>query len=169
MKARIRVPVEIPHAEASSASYATESAEGRLNEVVALSSSSPRFSNAAVTSSSAPRPEMSKALAAFARTVDPSPLLVFGLEFSSCFADPALTSPSLAVRLGMKRSAALCGTRIVVFPVRDLRAASFLALSFDGVWLVAGPVPVNVKSETPRSRCLGDCLAFAMFDFGDCW
>lgn len=133
-----------------------------------LSSSSPRFSNAAVTSASALRPEMSKALAAFASTVDPSPPLVLGLEFSSCFAEPALTKPSLALRLGMKRSAALCGMRMVVFPPLDRSAASFLALSFEGVWLVAGPVPVNVQSETPSSRCLGECLAFAMFDFGDC-
>jgi len=134
-----------------------------------LSSSRPRLSNAAVTSTSAPRPEMSKALAAFASTVDPSPPLVFGLEFSSCFAHPVLTKPSLAVRLGMKRSAVLCGMRMVVFPPLDRKAASFLVLSFDGVWLVAGPVPVSVQSETPRSRCLGECLAFAMFDFGDCW
>ena len=137
--------------------------------VVVLSSSRPRFSNAAVTSASAPRPEMSKALAAFASTVDPSPLLVFGLEFSSYLADPVLTKPSLAARLGMNRSAALCGMRMVVFPPRDRSAASFLTRSFDGVWLVAGPVPVRVHSETPSSRCLGECLAFAMFDFGDCW
>ena len=34
---------------------------------------------------------------------------------------------------------------------------------------MTGPVPVKVHSETPRSRCLGDCLLFAMFDLGDCW
>ena len=139
-----------------------------MYEVAELSSSRPRFSKAAVTSASAPRPEISKALAAFASTVDPSPLLVFGLEFSSCFAVPVLTKPSLAVRLGMKRSAALCGMRMVVFPPLDRSTASLLALSFDGEWLVAGPVPVSVHSDTPRSRCLGECLACAMFDLGDC-
>jgi len=29
------------------------------------------------------------------------------------------------------------------------------------------PVPVKVQSETPSSRCLGDFLALAMFDFGE--
>lgn len=29
-------------------------------------------------------------------------------------------------------------------------------------------MPVNVQSETPRSKCFGDCLPLAMFDLGDC-
>ena len=38
---------------------------------------------------------------------------------------------------------------------------------FDGVCPTVEPVPVNVQSETPSSRCLGVCFALAMFDFGE--
>jgi hypothetical protein len=69
--------------------------------------------------------------------------------------------------LGMKRSAALCGSLIVVFPGLDLNTVSFLDFSFEGVLDVAGPVPVNVHSDTPRSSCLGDCLPLAMLDLGE--
>ena len=34
--------------------------------------------------------------------------------------------------------------------------------------VVLGPVPTRVKSETPRSRCLGDFFDLAILDFGDC-
>ena len=36
----------------------------------------------------------------------------------------------------------------------------------DGVCLDLGPLPVNVKSEVASMR-RGDCVAFAMFDFGE--
>lgn len=91
-----------------------------------------------------------------------SELLDLGLEFSSCFAEPAVIRPSLAVRLGMKRSAVLCGTRIVVLP-----ALAFLDLSLDGV-VVLGPVPTRVKSDTPTSMCFGERFDLAMLDFGVC-
>jgi hypothetical protein len=67
----------------------------------------------------------------------------------------------------MNRSAVLWGIRTVVLPARERTADSFLARSLDGV-CVAGPVPVKVHSEMPRSRCLGDCLLLAMLDLGDC-
>ena len=135
-----------------------------------LSSSRARLSSAVVTSASAPRPEMSKALAlaAFASMVEPSPALVFGRVFSSNFPEPAVTRASLLVRFGMNRSAACCGRRIVVFAVLARRTASFFDLSRTGVEVVLGPVPVNVHSDTPRSRCLGECLLLAIFDLGDC-
>lgn len=118
-------------------------------------------------SSSDPRPPMSKALAALARTADPSLPLVFGLWLSSGFAAPAVVKPSLAMRLGMKRSPALWGMRMVVLVARDRLEASLRARSLDGVWLDVGPVPVKVQSETPNSRCLGDLRPRAMFDFGE--
>lgn len=59
--------------------------------------------------------------------------------------------------------------RIVVLVGRDRKAPSFLARCFDGVWEMPGPVPVKVQSEAPSSKCLGDFLPWAMFDFGDCW
>jgi hypothetical protein len=56
---------------------------------------------------------------------------------------------------------------MVVLPVRDRRAVSLRDLSLEGVAVVLGPVPVKVNSDTPSSRCFGDCLPRAMFDFGD--
>ena len=72
---------------------------------------------------------------------------------------------SLAVRLGMNRSPA--SMRTVVFVDRDRRAPSFLLLLLDGVCPTIGPVPVSAQSETPSSRCRGEFLALAMFDFGE--
>lgn len=115
-------------------------------------------------SASAPRAEMSKALLALARTE--LLLLDLGRVFSSTLAEPAVTNPSLALRFGMNLSAA--EYLIVVFPPLDLEATSFLDFSLDGVVVALWPVPVNVQSETPRSRCLGECLPFAMLDFGVC-
>ena len=118
-------------------------------------------------SASAPRAEMSKALAAFASTMDPSAPAVRGRVFSSALPDPAVAKPALAPRLGMNLSAALCGSLIVVLPALDLSTVSFLDFSLEGVPDVLGPVPVNVQSETPRSNPFGDCLDLAMFDFGE--
>jgi len=153
----------MPHAEARVDSYADVPAFGRVD--VGSSSSRPIFSRAEVMSVSAPRAEMPNAPS---RT-DVSEPLVFGREFSSNLADPAVARPSLAVRLGMKRSAASCWTRIVVLvlPPLDRMAPSFRGRSRAGV-VVFVPVPTRVKSETPRSRCLGDLCALAMLDFGEC-
>ena len=107
---------------------------------------------------------MSKALAALARTVEPS--LVFGL-FSSPLAEPAVFRPSLALRFGMNRSAALCGSLMVVLPALERSALSFLDFSLEGVALVAGPVPVKVQSDTPSSSCFGDSLLRAILDLGE--
>ena len=120
-------------------------------------------------SASAPRAEMSKALAlaAFARTVDPSAPAVRGRVFSSDLAEPAVARPALAARLGMNRSAVLCGSLMVVLPTFDLKGAAFFAFSRDGVAVMLGPVPVKVHSDTPSSSGLGDCLPFAMLDLGE--
>jgi hypothetical protein len=56
---------------------------------------------------------------------------------------------------------------MVVLPTLDLNAVSFLDFSLEGVLVVAGPVPVNAHSETPRSSPLGDVRALAMFDLGE--
>lgn len=166
MNSRMRWLVEIPQADAKEDSYADESGFVLVYDV-ALSSSRPRLSNAVVISASAPRAEMSKALAALASTVEPSAPAVRGRVFSSALPEPVVFRPVLAVRLGMKRSAALWGSLMVVLPTLDLNAVSFFDFSLAGVLLGAGPVPVNVHSETPRSSCLGDVLPLAMFDLGE--
>ena len=174
LKARIRVFRLTPQASASDDSYATASGAGRLYEVEGSQlSSRPRLSRAAVSSSSLlPRPPISKALAALARTEEPSLplLLVFGRWLSSGFAVPAVANPSLAVRLGMNRSPVLCGTRTVVLPdrVRVEGSLRVVVRSLDeGDCEDDGPVPVKVHSETPNSRCLGDFRVRAMLDLGD--
>ncbi len=55
---------------------------------------------------------------------------------------------------------------MVVLPLLARSALSFRAFSLDGV-AVLGPVPVKVHSETPSSRCFGDCLFLMMFDLGE--
>jgi hypothetical protein len=74
---------------------------------------------------------------------------------------PTLQMASLAVRLGMKRSAALYA--ILVLVGRDRRVLSFFAL---GV-LVVLPVPVSVHSDTARSATRRGELTRAMFDLGE--
>ena len=132
-----------------------------------MSSSRPRPSRAALMSESAPRAEMSNALAVLARTAEPSWPDVRGRVFSSDLPDPAVASPELAVRLGMNRSAVVCGSLMVVLPTLDRKAPSFRDFSLDGVLVVAGPVPVKVHSDTPRSNPLGEFLDLAMFDLGE--
>lgn len=164
MNAKMRVFRDTPHAEARVDSYATASGAGLTYEVVSSLSSRLSPSRAAVASSSVAVPPISKALAALANTVEPS--LVLGRIFSfSGFADPTIARPSLAVRFGIKRS--LASRRIVVLP--DLvRKGPFLRLQlFDGVCPTVDPVPVNVQSEMPSSRCRGVCLVLAMFDLGE--
>lgn len=73
--------------------------------------------------------------------------------------------PSLAVLSAMNRSPA--PTRMVVLPDLVRRGPFFRLALFDGVWPTVVPVPVSVQSETPSSRCLGDFLALAIFDFGE--
>jgi len=166
LNARMRVFSDTPQADASDDSYAMVSRAGLVYEAESSLSFRLSPSRAAVASSSELLPPTWNALAALARTVEPSPLLVLGRTFSaSGFAEPAIARPSLAVRLGMKRSPA--SRRIVVLP--DLvRSGPFLRLQlFDGVCPIVEPVPVNVQSETPNSRCLGVCLPLAIFDFGE--
>lgn len=111
---------------------------------------------------------MSKALAALARTADPSLLPDLGRWFSSGLAVPVVVSPSLADLLGMNLSPALWGMRTVVLPDLVRAETSFRARSLDdGDCPEEGPVPVKDQSETPSSRCLGDLRVLAMFDLGD--
>lgn len=125
-------------------------------------------SSAVVTSSSALWLPKLNALAAFASTADPSPLLVLDRCSSEpSLPEPAIASPSLAVRLGMNRSPA--SSRTVVLPDLVRSGPLFRLALFDGVWPNVVPVPVNVQSDTPSSRCLGDLLALAMFDLGEFW
>ena len=65
----------------------------------------------------------------------------------------------------MKRSPA--SIRTVVLPDLERRGPFFRLQLFEGVCPTAGPVPVKVQSDTPSSRCLGEFLALAMFDFGE--
>ena len=69
---------------------------------------------------------------------------------------------SLAVRLGMKRSAALYAMRVLVG--RDRRVLSFLALA--GVFVVVVAVPVRDHSDTPSSNLRG-VWTRAMLDLGE--
>jgi hypothetical protein len=55
---------------------------------------------------------------------------------------------------------------MVVLPPRARRALSLRDFSLLGV-VVLGPVPVNVHSDTPSSKCRGDCLDLAMLDLGE--
>ena len=79
---------------------------------------------------------------------------------------PALQVASLAVRLGMKRSAALYA--ILVLVGRDRRVTSFFVLEVvlvDVVVVWAVPVPVSDHSETPSSNRRGELRA--MLDLGE--
>lgn len=109
LKARMRVFVLMPHAEARVDWYAAWLGAGLERDRLSSSSSSRlRPSRESVTSSSEPRPPRSKALAALASTVEPSFLeLDLGRCSASSLLAPTLRIASLAVRLGMKRSAAL--------------------------------------------------------------
>lgn len=70
---------------------------------------------------------------------------------------------SLAVLLGMKRSAELYAMRVLVG--RD-RMVSFFDLA--GVLVVVVVhVPASDHSDTPRSNRRGVCVARAMLDFGE--
>lgn len=166
LKARMRVFVLMPHADASVDWYAAVLGAG-FEVAWPSSSSSSMFkpSSERVTSSSDPRPPRSKALAALARTVEPSFELDFGRWSRSRFPVPTLQIASLAVRLGMKRSAELYAMRVLVGLERMV---SFLALA--GVLVVVVvPVPVSDHSDTPSSNRRGDCVTRAMFDFGESW
>lgn len=164
LNARMRVLVLIPHADARVDWYAAALGAGFVLARLSSSSSSMfKPSSESVTSSSDPRPPRSKALAALASTVDPSPLeLDFG-RWSS-LPVPALQIASLAVRLGMKRSAELYAMRVLVGLERMV--LSFFDLA--GVLVVVVvPVPVSDHSDTPSSNRRGDCVMRAMFDFGE--
>lgn len=76
-----------------------------------------------------------------------------------------MANPSLALRFGIKRSPT--SRRIVVLPGLDLNGPFFLLQLFDGVGPILAPVPVKVQSEIPSSKCFGECLAVAIFDFGE--
>jgi hypothetical protein len=165
LKARMRVFVLMPHAEASVDWYAVAPEATLVCAGPSSSSSRLRPSSERVTSSSDPRPPRSNALAAVARTVEPSDLeLDLGRCSRSSLVVPALMMASLAVRLGMKRSAALYAIRVLVGRARI--EASFLDLA--GVFVVVEPVPVSDHSETPRSSRRGDlCEPRAMLDLGE--
>lgn len=166
LKARIRVLRETPHAEAREDSYARVSGAGLVYDEVSSLSVIERLSNAATASSSELRPPISNALAALAKIVEPSPPLVFGRwQSASALPEPAMTKPSLAVRLGINRSPA--SARRVIFAGLDRNGPFFREQLFDGVCPMVVPVPVKVQSEIPSSRCLGECLALAIFDFGE--
>lgn len=156
---------DTPHAVANDDSYARASGAGLVYDNGSSPSSKLSPSSAAVALSSAAKPPRSNALTAFAKTVEPSQLLVFGRWLSSSFPEPAVIMPSLAFLLGMKRSPA--SRRIVALPDLVRRGPFFLLTLFDGVCPTVTPVPVNVQSETPSSRCLGDFFALAIFDFGE--
>jgi hypothetical protein len=162
----MRVLRETPQAEARVDSYARVSRAGFVLDKGSSLSAIERPSSAATASSSELRPPISNALAALAKIADPSPLLVFGRwQSASALPEPAMTKPSLAVRLGMNRSPA--SARRVIFAGLDRSGPFFRAQLFDGVCPTVVPVPVRVQSDIPSSRCLGECLALAMFDFGE--
>jgi len=162
LKARIRVLRETPHADASDDWYAAVSGAALDCDRSSSSSSRVRPSSERVASSSDPRPPRSNALAAVASTDDPSPVeLDLGRWSRSSLPEPALQMASLAVRLGMKRSAALYA--ILVLMGRDRMVPSFFAL---GVLVDVLPVPVRAHSDTPRSTRRGE-LTRAMFDLGE--
>jgi hypothetical protein len=97
--------------------------------------------------------------------LDPSAALrelLFGrreetLLLSISIFETTLHKPSLAARLGRKRSAAAYGMRTVDFCGRERE----VRIALEGV-----PVPVNVHSDTPTSSRFGE-FAKAMFDFAD--
>jgi hypothetical protein len=102
-------------------------------------------------------------LAALANTDEPSPVeLDLGRCSRSILPVPTLQVASLAVRLGMKRSAALYV--ILVFVGRDRRVTSFFALGVL-IEVVVVPVPVSAHSDTPSSNRRGE--ERAMFDLGE--
>lgn len=65
----------------------------------------------------------------------------------------------------MNLSAALKLVLTILFVGRGRIDPSFRARA--GVCLVAGPVPVRVKSETFRSSLRGEFVPLAMFDLGE--
>lgn len=158
LKARMRVLSGTSQADARLLVKATVFGDGLVSLTVSSSLSSKlKPSNDRVGSSSEARPPMSKALAARERTVEPSERkVVLGRESNSILPVPTLQMASLAVRLGMKRSAALYAMRTL-----DLLFGR-LVRDFGGV---LEPVPVKVHSERPRSRRRG-VLVDAMFDLG---
>lgn len=165
LKARIRVLRLTPHAEASDDWYAAASGAGFLDcERSSLSSSRLRPSKEREGSSSDVRPFRSNVLAALANTDEPSPV---ELDLGRCsmliLPVPTLQVASLAVRLGMKRSAELYA--ILVFVGRDRRVTSFFAFGVLVEVVVVVPVPVSAHSDTPSSNRRGELRA--MFDLGE--
>src|SRR5262245_40484679 len=118
-------------------------------------------------SSSDPRPPISKALPALAallaRMEEPSWLDLLECEDlgRSILPVPTLQMASLAVRLGMKRSAALYAMRTLDLVCGRAFRPAGRACAFEGV-----PVPVKVHSDTPASRLRGE-FRVAMFDLTD--